>query len=171
MFGLGSALVTMVGTNMGAGQLARARRIVWTGAALAAAAHRSIGLTAALASRALAGPLQRRIPTYWPPGATYLHVVGPAYGFFGLGLALYFASQGLGRLGWPLIAGFARLTVAAVGGWIVVHRLGGGLPALFAVIALALVVFGTTVATACGERARDARRVTATDLYIPHTRA
>jgi hypothetical protein len=27
-------------------------------------------------------------------GTTYLRLVGPAYGFFGLGLALYFASQG-----------------------------------------------------------------------------
>ena len=36
-----------------------------------------------------------RIPTSWRRGATYLHIVGPAYGFFGLGLSLYFASQGL----------------------------------------------------------------------------
>src|SRR6266849_2577031 len=38
-------------------------------------------------------------------GAQYLRIVGPAYGFFGLGLALYFASQGAGRLLWPLLAG------------------------------------------------------------------
>ena len=92
-----------------------------------------------------------RIPTSWRPARRYLHIVGPAYGFFGLGLSLYFASQGLGRLGWPLIAGFARLSVATVGGWIVVHRLGGGLPGLFAIITLALVVFGTTVAVALVE--------------------
>ena len=35
-------------------------------------------------------------------GIAYLRVVGPAYGFFGLGLSLYFASQGAGRLFWPL---------------------------------------------------------------------
>src|SRR5215468_10191275 len=32
VFGLGSALVTMVGTNIGAGQRARARRVAWVGA-------------------------------------------------------------------------------------------------------------------------------------------
>ena len=35
---------------------------------------------------------------------SYLRIVGPFYGFFGAGLALYFASQGAGRLGWPLAA-------------------------------------------------------------------
>ena len=30
--------------------------------------------------------------------------VGPLYGFFGLGLVLYFASQGAGRLLWPVLA-------------------------------------------------------------------
>src|SRR5439155_732877 len=35
VFGLGSALVTMVGTNVGAGQLARARRIALVGGAMA----------------------------------------------------------------------------------------------------------------------------------------
>jgi MATE family, multidrug efflux pump len=32
-------------------------------------------------------------------GAAYLRAVGPFYGFFGLGLALYFASQGADRAG------------------------------------------------------------------------
>jgi Na+-driven multidrug efflux pump len=147
VFGLGSALVTMVGTNIGAGQHARARRIMWSGAAVATVLTGTIGVAAALAPDVWLG-LFSQDPEVLAAGRAYLRTVGPAYGFFGLGLSLYFASQGLGRLGWPLIAGFARLTVAAVGGWIVVHRLGGGLPALFAVIALALVVFGTTVATA-----------------------
>jgi hypothetical protein len=38
--------------------------------------------------------------------------------------------------------------LAAVGGWIVVHWLGGGLIALSAVIALAFGLFGTTLALA-----------------------
>ena len=81
-------------------------------------------------------------------GATYLRIVGPTYGFFGLGLALYFASQGAGRLLWPVLAGFSRLVIASVGGWMVIRWIGGGLPALFGVMALALVVFGITVALA-----------------------
>jgi putative MATE family efflux protein len=147
VFGLGAALVTMVGTNIGAGQHARARRIMWSGAAVATVLTGSIGLIAALAPDLWLG-LFSQDPDVLAAGRAYLHIVGPAYGFFGLGLSLYFASQGLGRLGWPLIAGFARLSVATVGGWIIVHRLGGGLPGLFAIITLALVVFGSTVAVA-----------------------
>jgi hypothetical protein len=67
------------------------------------------------------------------------------YGFFGVGLALYFASQGAGRVLWPLLAGFSRLAIAAVGGWIAVRWLGGGLPTLFVVMDGAFVVFGTTL--------------------------
>lgn len=48
VFGFGSALVTMVGTNVGAGQRARAERVAWVGAAMAAARTGSIGVGAAL---------------------------------------------------------------------------------------------------------------------------
>ena len=147
VFGMGSALVAMVGTNVGAGKLARAERVAWTGAGLAAGVTASIGLLAAVVPRAWMG-LFTTDPQVQAIGATYLMIVGPAYGFFGLGLALYFASQGAGRLAWPLTAGFARLTVAAAGGWLAGHELGWGLPGIFAAMTLALVVFGTTTAAA-----------------------
>ena len=43
-------------------------------------------------------------PAMLDAGSRYLHAVGPFYGLFGLGMALYFASQGAGRLLWPLLA-------------------------------------------------------------------
>jgi MATE family, multidrug efflux pump len=147
VFGMGSALVAMVGTNVGAGQLARAERIAWTGAGLAAAVTASIGLLAAAFPGTWLG-LFSTDPQVQAVGASYLLIVGPAYGFFGLGLALYFASQGAGRLAWPLTAGFARLTMAAVGGWLGGYGLGWGLPGIFAAMAVALIVFGTTTAAA-----------------------
>jgi Na+-driven multidrug efflux pump len=147
VFGLGSALVTMVGTNVGAGQLARAQRIAWVGAALAGAVTGGIGLAAAVVPRAWLS-LFTEHPDVLAVGTAYLHRVGPAYGFVGVGLALYFASQGAGRVLWPLVAGFARLVTAAVGGWLAIHGLGGGLAGLFLAIAVSLVVFGTTVAVA-----------------------
>ena len=146
VFGLGSALVTMVGTNVGAGQHARARRVAWIGAGLAALITETIGVAAALAPRAWLG-LFTSEPAVIDAGAQYLRTVGPFYGFFGLGLALYFASQGAGRLLWPLIAGFSRLSLAAVGGTIVI-ALGAGLGMLFAVMAAAMVVFGGSLALA-----------------------
>ena len=147
VFGMGSALVAMVGTNVGAGQLARAERVAWAGAGLAAGVTASIGLLAAVFPRAWLG-LFTADPQVQAVGAIYLMIVGPAYGFFGLGLALYFASQGAGRLAWPLTAGFARLTLASAGGWLAGYGFGWGLPGIFAAMALALVVFGTTTAIA-----------------------
>ena len=145
VFGFGSALVTMVGTNVGAGRRARAERIAWTGAGMAAALTGGIGLWAALFPDVWLG-LFSADPAVRQAGVLYLRVVGPTYGFFGLGLALYFAAQGAGRLLWPVLAGFSRLAIAGVGGWLAIHWLGGGLLALFAVMALAFVVFGITLA-------------------------
>jgi putative MATE family efflux protein len=147
VFGMGAALVAMVGTNIGAGQRARARRVAFTGAGIAASVSGTIGLGAALFPLAWLGWFSSD-PDVLAAGTRYLRIVGPTYAFFGLGLALYFASQGAGRLTWPLLAGAARLVIAGVGGWLVVGWLGGGLGALCAVIALAFVVFGTSIALA-----------------------
>lgn len=147
VFGFGSALVAMVGTNVGAGRLARAERIAWVGAGLAAGVTTAIGLAGAIAPWLWMG-LFTTDASVLAAGGIYLRIVGPFYGFFGLGLALYFASQGAGRLLWPLVAGFLRMTVAVVGGYVVTRSLGLDLPALFAVMALALVCFGATTALA-----------------------
>jgi putative MATE family efflux protein len=147
VFGMGSALVAMVGTNVGAGQLARAERIAWTGAGIAAGVTGSIGLLAAVFPRVWLG-LFTADPQVQAAGASYLLIVGPTYGFFGLGLALYFASQGAGRLGWPLVAGFVRLAVAAAGGWLGGYWLGWGPQGIYAAMAMALIIFGGTIAAA-----------------------
>lgn len=141
IFGFGSALVTLVGINVGAGQFARARRIAFIGALLAAGVTGSVGLLAALAPAAWVGLFSGQ-PEVLATGAVYLRTVGPVYGFFGLGLALYFAAQGAGRLRWPLLAGYIRLVIAVGGGWIAIHWLGGGLPALFIAVAVSFVVYG-----------------------------
>jgi MATE family, multidrug efflux pump len=141
VFGLGSGLVTMVGTSMGAGDRARALRVAWVGTALAAAVTGAIGAVAALCPWVWLD-LFTADPEVLAAGSRYLQIVGPCYGFFGAGLSLYFASQGAGRLLWPLLAGFTRLAVAAAGGWLVTTWLGAGLSGLFAAMALALVIFG-----------------------------
>lgn len=160
VFGFGSALVTMVGTNIGAGYMARAQRTAWVGAGLAAAVTGGIGLCGALFPRLWLN-LFSTDTAVLATGATYLRIVGPTYGFFGLGLALYFASQGAGRLLWPLLAGVVRLVVAAGGGWVAMHWFAGGLAALCTAMALGLVIFGITVATAMQAGAWEAAETTA----------
>ena len=144
VFGVGSALVAMVGTNVGAGRIARAERVAWVGAGLAGAITAAIGLTFAVFPHAWLG-LFTTEPAVLETGTAYLRIVGPFYGFFGVGLALYFASQGAGRLAWPLLAGFLRLVVAATGGWLATRWLGGGPSSVFVAIAVALVVMGVMV--------------------------
>jgi putative MATE family efflux protein len=146
VFGLGAPLVAMVGTNIGAGQSGRALRIAFAGGALAFAVTEAIGMAAALWPAAWP-ELFSGDPRVIAAGSGYLRMVGPAYGFFGLALALYFASQGAGRLFWPLFAGFVRMLVAIGGGWLAL-RVTGSLTWLFAAIALGLVLQGLTLVTA-----------------------
>ena len=146
VFGLGAPMVALVGTNIGAGQPQRALRIARTGGALAFALTETIGIGAAIWPEAWLG-LFGHDPHMLEAGAAYLRVVGPTYGFFGLGLSLYFASQGAGRLAWPLLGGMVRLLVAVGGGWLAL-TLTGSLAWAFAALALALVAYGAIVAGA-----------------------
>ena len=86
-------------------------------------------------------------PRMLATGSAYLRTVGPVYGFFGLGLALYFASQGAGRLFWPLTAGFVRMIAALAGGWLAL-RLTNSLQWLFAALAIGLFLHGTVLLAA-----------------------
>jgi Na+-driven multidrug efflux pump len=89
-------------------------------------------------------------------GTRYLHIVGPVYGLFGLGMALYFASQGAGRLLWPLLGNMARLLIAAGGGWLAL-RWTGNLTGVFIALSVALATFGLTNAVAVASGAWFAR--------------
>lgn len=140
VFSMGQALVVMVGVNIGAGNAARAKRIAWIGAGMAAAITFAIGTTAALLPHAWVRLFSAN-PEVIAVGASYLRVVGPSFAFFGLGMALYFASQGSGQVVRPVLAGTARLVFVVGGGTLVMHA-GGPLWALFAVIAAGLAVFG-----------------------------
>jgi putative MATE family efflux protein len=140
VFGIGGPLVALVGTNVGAGQRERALRVAWIGAGIAALLCEIIGVSAALAPEAwlrLFGDDPQMIAV----GSAYLRAVGPFYGFFGFGLALYFASQGAGKLLWPLLVGLVRMIFAVGGGWIVL-KLTGSLSWMFLVVGLALAIYG-----------------------------
>jgi Na+-driven multidrug efflux pump len=80
-------------------------------------------------------------PAMLDAGSRYLRTVGPFYGLFGLGMALYFASQGAGRLLWPLLANLTRLAIAAAGGWLAL-RWSGDPSHVFLALSAALAAFG-----------------------------
>jgi MATE family, multidrug efflux pump len=146
VFGLGAPLVALVGTNIGADRKERALRAAWSGAAIGFVISEAIGLWAAL------------FPTSWlslfgddpgmiAAGSAYLRAAGPFYGFFGLGLALYFSSQGAGRLLWPLCAGILRLIIAVTGAWLML-RWTGDLGYMFVALGLGLAAYGLVNAAA-----------------------
>ena len=84
LFGLCTAVLTMVGVNMGAGQAARARRIAWTGSFVGAGIAGTIGLVIAIFPM-LWLQLFSHDPHVLSAGSTYLRIVAPAYGALGFG--------------------------------------------------------------------------------------
>jgi len=136
----------MVGTNIGAGQRQRAMHITFIGGVVAFVMAEAVGVAASIWPMAWLR-LFDSDPHMLATGAEYLRVVGPTYGFFGLGLCLYFASQGAGRLLWPLLSGLLRMVLAVGGGWIALS-LTGSLAWVFAALSVALVFYGTTLSAA-----------------------
>jgi putative MATE family efflux protein len=145
-FGFGGPLVALVGTNLGAGLRDRALRAAWIGGWICFAMTEAVGLAAAFYPEAWL-TLFDRDPAMIAAGSTYLRIVGPFFGFFGLGMALYFASQGASALKWPLIAGVSRLVIAVGGGWLAM-RYAGSLALVFVALGLGLAVLGLLIAGA-----------------------
>jgi Na+-driven multidrug efflux pump len=142
-FGIGSALTALVGHAVGRGDWQAARRIAWTGGALTFAVAGAAGLAVAFWPRGFAMAFTSD-PEVVAIAARALTIVGPAYAAFGLGMALYFASQGAGRMRWPVAAAVSRFTLAAGGGAV----LGASfdLDGYFIAVALGLTAYGALTA-------------------------
>lgn len=146
-FGFGTALTALVATNMGAGNPSRALRFAWLGAGLVAGITGAIGLATTIAP-ALWMNLFTQDAAVREFGAAYLHIVGAFYGLYGFGLALFFASQGAGRMFWPLAGSVVRLVIVALGGWVCMHVLHTSVSGFFVVVAISLAVYGLIIAGA-----------------------
>lgn len=115
VFGLGAPLVAMVGTCIGAGLRERALKATWISAAMSFAMAECVGLWAAFFDHAWL-KLFNTDPAMLEVGTHYLHIVGPTYGFFGLGIVL-------------------------AGGWLAIHY-WNSLTGVFVAQAAALVIYG-----------------------------
>lgn len=155
LFGLGTAIMTMVGVNLGAGQVQRAQRIAWAGAAVAFAFTEIIGLGVAIYPHSWL-TLFSDDPSILAAGTSYLQNVAPFYGAIGVGMALYFAGQGAKRVLWPVLAGTARMLIAAFAGWLAVTQFGAELPSLFRIVALSACVYGAMTLVASVIAGREA---------------
>ena len=140
VFGIGSGMTPMIGMNVGAGQQARARKVAWVGALVAAAVTEAVGLLAAV----FPGSWLRLLtddPQAVAAGSVYLRQVGPFYAFLGISLAFYFASQGANRMMLPTLAALFRVLIIVAGGSLAI-RFGG--------FSLVLVVIVLAHATSAG---------------------
>jgi len=137
----------MVGVNIGAGQIARARKIAWISSAVGLAITGSIGLVVAIIPL-----LWLRLFSHDPEvlglGATYLRIVAPAYAALGFGFVVAFAAQGAGHVLWPFVASVTRILFAAGLGWIAVGYYGAGMAALASMVAASLVAYAAICAIA-----------------------
>ncbi len=151
-FGVGAALTALVGTNIGARQHARARRLAWTGALMAGAVATAIGAVVAIWPDLWLGLFTTDAGAL-ASGRHYLGIVGPVYGFFGVAMALYFASQGTGEMLWPVGANLTRITIAAGGSLLALDTLGWGVSGLYACVAAGIVAFCLVLAFSTTRRA------------------
>ncbi len=145
-FGIGVAAVPLVGMAIGAGDVARARRVAWIAGAVSALILGAIGLIVTLAPQLWAG-LYTDQPGVLAAASLYLRSAGPAFALFGLGLTLFFASQGAGKVLGPVLASTLRLLlIASVGAWLAYS--GAGALALFVLIGAAMTAYGVGTAVA-----------------------
>jgi Na+-driven multidrug efflux pump len=115
-FSVGIASVPMIGMTIGAGRIARARRIAWIAGAISFV---SVGLIATIIAI---------FPDLWVNLFTddksvraashhYLSTAAPMYAFIGLAMSMYFSSQGAAKVLGPVLAQTARLLFIGIGGW------------------------------------------------------
>jgi len=143
-FGVGVASVPMVGMAIGAGDVARARRVAWTAAGVTGAITAVIGLVVAIWPDLWAGMFSKD-PQVLDYAYQYLRIGGPMFPLLCAALTLYFSSQGAGKMLGPVVAGTVRLVLAlGVGFWLASR----GAPAwhYFVLAAAVMVFYGITMA-------------------------
>jgi len=115
-FATGIASVPMIGMAIGAGRIARARRIAWTAGSVSFV---SVGLIGTFI--AIFPDLWVNIFTHDPgvraASRQYLATAAPMYAFIGLAMSMYFSSQGAAKVIGPVLAQSARLVFIGLGGW------------------------------------------------------
>jgi len=139
-FAVGVASVPMVGMAIGAGNIKRARQAAWTAAAVATVILGALGLVVTFAPD-LWTTLYSHDESVLQSARSYFLWAGPCYGFFGLGLSLYFSSLGAGKALGPVLAGTLRLALVAVGG-LLLAWMHAPAWAIFALVGAGMAVYG-----------------------------
>ena len=144
VFGIGGALIAIVGAYAGAGERARAIEVAWRGTLANIVIVGAVGFILGLNA------------DWWCDGlgsgqevvahcSITLQILGPFYGFFAAGLGLYFASQGLNTLAWPVLGSLLRTLIVASGLLLLKFDWFGTPEDILWLVACAMVVYGVFV--------------------------
>ena len=144
IFGIGTAMTSIVGANIGALNIDRAEKVGILGGSTAGFVSILIGLTLAVFPEAWIQFFTDDIKAF-EVTKKYIQIVGPFYIFQGIGLSLYFASQGANAMKWPTIATIARFIIACAGGGISVYWLDRGIESIFISSSAAMAIFGLMI--------------------------
>ena len=141
IFGIGGALIAIVGANVGANKYKRAVHITWKGTSFSILIVGIIGLFFSiypdLWSSLFTSDLQTKETT-----KTYLNLVAPFYAFFALGLGLYFVCQAFNTLFWPVVGTFLRLTFVVIITLILLYNNLASPYLLFITMSTGLIIYG-----------------------------
>ena len=144
IFGIGTAMTSIVGANIGALNIDRAEKVGILGGSTAGFVSILIGLTLAVFPEAWIQFFTDDIKAF-EVTKKYIQIVGPFYIFQGIGLSLYFASQGANAMKWPTIATIARFIIACAGGGVSVYWLDLGIESIFISSSAAMAIFGLMI--------------------------
>jgi Na+-driven multidrug efflux pump len=115
-FAFGIASVPMIGMAIGAGRIARSRRIAWTAGVFSFVSVGAIGTFIAIFPDLWVN-IFTEDPAVRAASHQYLSTAAPMYAFIGLASSMYFSSQGAAKVIGPVLAQSARLVFIALGGW------------------------------------------------------
>jgi Na+-driven multidrug efflux pump len=145
IFGIGGALIAIVGANVGAKKYSRAVIMTWKGTFFSVFIVGIIGIGFSI------------YPDVWSnlftddllikeTSKSYLTIVAPFYAFFALGLGLYFTCQAFNTLFWPVVGTFIRLIFVVLITLILIYIDAASPISLFITMSLGLIIYGTFIA-------------------------
>lgn len=155
-FGIGAALTALVGRAVGGGDWRTARRTAWLGGLVALAVTGVVGLMVGLAPLAFVS-LFTKDAEVARIAALALGFIGPAFGGFGLGMAMYFASMGAQRMAWSVAAALSRFSLAVGLGYVLAHFTSLGMAGHFLGVAMGITAYGVLAAAGVRKRVWSAR--------------
>ena len=141
IFGIGGALIAIVGANVGANKFQRAIHMTWKGTSFSVLIVGIIGLFFSIYPELWSGFFTTDLQTKETTKA-YLNLVAPFYAFFALGLGLYFVCQAFNTLFWPVIGTFIRLVFVVILTLILLYNNLASPYLLFITMSSGLIIYG-----------------------------